>query len=382
MCGVNGIYTVNEGGLTTEEVLTYLTIFEQSELRGTHASGICWKDGDNALVEKAPLPASRFLDDFNWERLVGKEWVFGHARHATVGSYRDNNNNHPIVGANKQVVLVHNGQVTMSRIAHYNYSGEVDTEVLVSHIEENGFDALKSVRGSASLIWTTRDEIENLFLWRLSNPLWVAVHNGVYYMASEKGFLIDALWGLKRTPIFSLDVGWVYKLSKKGLKKVGEYRPAWERWRRYKHYVYESGRNTWNEGESDTDRSSMPYNYSSIYGDDGFEYSQYLKSKSEHKKNYGYYYIGTRDYVATSYGLLGYVVSITAKGVLVEAKVDMYLERDGIMPVKRWDDQGIYWYEVPYEHIIYVKDGDKWIWLKHLIGHTYSIKEIYRIDKH
>src|SRR3989304_5042383 len=84
----------------------------------------------------------------------------------------------------------------MARIKDYKYKGTVDSEILLSHVEKNGMkEGLKALKGSAAVAIVSADEPNVIYLWRHSNPLWLAYNDikKTLFFASTEDILREGL---------------------------------------------------------------------------------------------------------------------------------------------------------------------------------------------
>src|SRR5439155_24523048 len=99
MCGLGGCRTM-DGTPITKECLDTLLI--TNEHRGNDASGIALQKPDGEVfVLKKDLPAWKFCNSIEYETFLEKhlptaQTVLLHARAATIGNPRDEENNHPM----------------------------------------------------------------------------------------------------------------------------------------------------------------------------------------------------------------------------------------------------------------------------------------------
>jgi hypothetical protein len=167
-----------------------------SETRGADATGVAFQTQKSKfIIAKKAIAAKDFIKDElikYKEALEVTNMAIGHTRFPTQGSPKDNNNNHPVESDNW--ILVHNGSVTsMPRIKEYKYKGEVDSEILVSYIECMGLEkALPFVeRGTASIAIINKNEPNTLYLWRETNPMFLAYDDKsrTIFFSSQDNFL-------------------------------------------------------------------------------------------------------------------------------------------------------------------------------------------------
>ena len=198
MCGIIGFLTdkPSEDNYKMLGDLLYI-----SSARGTDATGIAIVEDKKIKVVKEDIPADKFIKKYylGLKKEISKaSIVIGHTRLATQGHQRDNNNNHPIIG--KKYVMVHNGTCSsMTRVKGYPYKGTVDSEILLSYIEEKGIEkGLEELQGSAAIALIKEGDSKTVHLWRHSNPLWIAYDpkRQAIFFASTEDILKDGLSNL------------------------------------------------------------------------------------------------------------------------------------------------------------------------------------------
>lgn len=105
MCGIIG-YSNNN--VTLKDLLTLEKVMRESQIRGKHASGVAWYDGEGIQTYIKPIPIGKLVDEFDLSRMVvGKSiTMIAHARYST----SDIKYNQPIVVGN--AAIAHNGVIT------------------------------------------------------------------------------------------------------------------------------------------------------------------------------------------------------------------------------------------------------------------------------
>lgn len=140
MCGVVGVKLSN---VSQDDLVTVKNVLLQTEIRGKHASGIAWFDGNDLHRVSKPLPISELLNTFDLrECLFGDNnlTLIAHIRYST----SDILYNQPL-GNSNDAFIVHNGVVTQSEPEewkdHYGYECETrnDSELLY-HVMRDGID--------------------------------------------------------------------------------------------------------------------------------------------------------------------------------------------------------------------------------------------------
>jgi glucosamine 6-phosphate synthetase-like amidotransferase/phosphosugar isomerase protein len=118
MCGIFGIIYYGSTTLPPLQAASLRTLTSKlllaAEMRGKDASGVAILTGNDVVVYKAPLNASRLLKTNGYENVSTKinadfHAIIGHARAQTKGTYKNNRNNHPIIA--DKIVGVHNGMI-------------------------------------------------------------------------------------------------------------------------------------------------------------------------------------------------------------------------------------------------------------------------------
>lgn len=109
MCGVLGIviddYKKKDGDLVRR-------LFQQSMIRGKHATGVSFVKNNKVNTIKEPVAAKQFVDKYNvddWVNEDGNLYCIGHIRYST----SDLRYNQPM--ANEEIAIVHNGVISQER---------------------------------------------------------------------------------------------------------------------------------------------------------------------------------------------------------------------------------------------------------------------------
>lgn len=129
MCGVIGYFSTspNQNDLDSVKAL-----FRESRVRGLHAFGAAWHDGEQIRSEKTwelePL----------LERLTPAPIIIGHTRYSTSGDWENFHNNQPIVLPG--FAMVFNGVISMKTKPEYEaehgqrYTSENDGEIFARKV--------------------------------------------------------------------------------------------------------------------------------------------------------------------------------------------------------------------------------------------------------
>jgi len=192
MCGIVGVKLKN---VTEEDIETVRNIFLETEIRGKHASGIAWFDGNGLKHKKSPVPISKFMEGFDLHQCIWGDrnlTLIGHIRYST----SDIKYNQPI-GNEDRSFIVHNGVVTQSDPEfwkeRYGYECETrnDTELLFHCLEEGCEIESKFPRASYALLRLTQDG-EIIFGRNGLRPMWKATLSNGTVFSSTRDILFRA----------------------------------------------------------------------------------------------------------------------------------------------------------------------------------------------
>lgn len=190
MCGIVGAVLTN---VTQENIETIRRVLLETEIRGKHASGIAWYDGENVNSHKEASPISKFLETFDLNKIVYNNSIkmIGHIRYST----SDIHYNQPI--GNEDAYIVHNGVITQidsdKWYPKYGYkcSTKNDSELLFHAINTKEDYLMKFPGCSASYCY-----INSIGEFKHSRnslrPQWKALLPNGFIIASTKNILIRA----------------------------------------------------------------------------------------------------------------------------------------------------------------------------------------------
>ena len=180
MCALFGY--LDYGHQLSPKVLQKLVqaLASASEVRGNHASGIAYNQGDYLTIYKRPKPAHKL----KFQLPDGTSAVMGHTRFTTQGSEKCNYNNHPFRGkAGTDFALAHNGVLyndnTLRRDKHLPDTHiETDSYIAVQLIEQQGkldFDSLRDMAEEVqgNFTFTVLDQDNSLYIIKGSNPMYL-----------------------------------------------------------------------------------------------------------------------------------------------------------------------------------------------------------------
>lgn len=201
MCGLYGVLSYGNEIKDMAEITEALAT--QSAVRGTDATGIAYNKRGHMKVFKRSKSAYEMK--FNVPR--GINVVMGHTRHATQGTLKYNDNNHPFSGmcSGKEFALAHNGilcndtalrrelRLPSTRIETDSY---IAVQILESQKQLN-FDSIKymSEKVEGSYSFTILDNKNNLYIVKGDSPiaLFHFPKKKVYVYASTMSILWKAL---------------------------------------------------------------------------------------------------------------------------------------------------------------------------------------------
>ncbi len=197
MCGIVGFTGEHQAAPILLDGLSKL------EYRGYDSSGIAVRDGSkDAEVLKAKGRLKILAEKTNGGKSVKGTCGIGHTRWATHGEPSENNA-HPHVSDDGNVVAVHNGiienyQELKSKLVRkgYTFYSETDTEVAVKLVDyyykKYGEDPVEAVnhaivriRGSYALVMMFKDFPEEIYVARKDSPMILGVADGESYVASD-----------------------------------------------------------------------------------------------------------------------------------------------------------------------------------------------------
>ncbi len=197
MCGIVGFTGEHQAAPILLDGLSKL------EYRGYDSSGIAVRDGSkDAEVLKAKGRLKILAEKTNGGKSVKGTCGIGHTRWATHGEPSENNA-HPHVSDDGNVVAVHNGiienyQELKSKLVRkgYTFYSETDTEVAVKLVDyyykkysgdpvEAVNHAIVRIRGSYALVMMFKDFPEEIYVARKDSPMILGVADGESYIASD-----------------------------------------------------------------------------------------------------------------------------------------------------------------------------------------------------
>lgn len=144
ICGVIGFKQLDSEA-PVPEFMTFLeALLVESQIRGKHATGAAWVEGNLIRCVKAPVAAISFIADSSeggWGafRAANPSAAILHTRYSTSGDWEENANNQPLTRA-KKLALVHNGLISQASKEEFEEAYDVrcvtenDSEVLLKKV--------------------------------------------------------------------------------------------------------------------------------------------------------------------------------------------------------------------------------------------------------
>jgi Glucosamine 6-phosphate synthetase, contains amidotransferase and phosphosugar isomerase domains len=205
-----------------EKIIKVLS--RESEVRGTHATGVAYLTGDKMTIFKRPKAAHSMHFKFDTNPQV----IMGHCRFTTQGTEKNNENNHPFYSRKLDFALAHNGILYNDVILRQREnipkpSIETDSYIAVQLIEQKNtlnFDSLKFMaeKVEGSFCFTVLDSKNNIYLIKGDNPLAIVDAGGYYIYASTETILASALkkLGIYRFEQIKINEGEIMRIDRNG----------------------------------------------------------------------------------------------------------------------------------------------------------------------
>lgn len=171
MCAIIGFESDN---VTEQDLQVLKRAMIASRIRGKHASGVAWFNGEKICCEKQPLSIDRFLQDFDLHKIVytGKVKMIAHARYST----SDLKYNQPIVSYSEEIAIAHNGVVTQETpenweaIFGYKCETKNDSELLLQAIQNKDDVFEKFPSASIAMLILNKNGVKGIRNGK--RPLW------------------------------------------------------------------------------------------------------------------------------------------------------------------------------------------------------------------
>ena len=206
MCGVIGVYAPQ----TKENLRLVKRLFEESQVRGKHATGLSYITNEIESVSES-IPAKKFISNFNFDVLNGLNTIklIGHTRYSTSNLKF----NQPIF--NNLFSIVHNGVISQEAPIlwkkHFGYDcdTENDSELILKSISSGNEPIDEFVNSSIASIILSKSNIS--FFRNGSRPLWYLKYNDGVWISSTKDIFIRA-FNQSIEPVMC-EPGTIYEIS-------------------------------------------------------------------------------------------------------------------------------------------------------------------------
>jgi len=247
MCCLFGLLDFNRA-LNTHRKNKILTVLsEESEVRGTDATGIAYNYCGKMHIYKRPVPAHCL----HIRVPNGVNIIMGHTRMTTQGDAKYNYNNHPFLGhcGDKAFALAHNGTLWNDTELQEKLPKthiQTDSYAAVQLLEQNEALDLSSLKDMAetvegSFTFTVLDADNNLYVVRGDNPFAIGVYKGFALYASTDIILEKAISRLRLgepDTIYEPEEGDILKIDSKGDVTFGSFihKTSYPHWWRERPY--------------------------------------------------------------------------------------------------------------------------------------------------
>lgn len=184
ICGIIGFSSPQ---VTSSDLETLKRVMKESRIRGRHASGIAWFNGNSIQSYVKPISIEELVEQVDFDSLVYHETkisMIAHARYST----SDIRYNQPIVG--KTLAVAHNGVITQSDPSTwksqfgYSCTTKNDSELLLRAAEKG--DNLVKKFPDSSIAAVFLDNLGQVMTLRnAQRPLWSGkIGNGTVYAST------------------------------------------------------------------------------------------------------------------------------------------------------------------------------------------------------
>lgn len=249
MCGIVAVFSFSPSGLYAKDIEIFEQLHKVIALRGEDGAGVFYvgdkKSGLDKLKDDEQFSSYVKCATNPYDLHVSKEllgnlpiitksrFLVGHVRYATQGNVITANA-HPFVSNNKEILLVHNGNIHSAAEVKNVKKFPVDSMALAESLARASSvkESLNNTFGAIATIWYNRkDKTINIYR-NHERPLHYVEYLNTWYIASEVGAL---QWVLKRNhtaahcPIHEFEDVFHYKwdhtgkLEKERVKEVYRY---------------------------------------------------------------------------------------------------------------------------------------------------------------
>lgn len=203
MCGIAGVIRWGQQAIKEEQLALLLV---GNEHRGNDSAGLVIQQEDGTLhILKKDVPAWTLVatpdyKDFIRQNLLPTTTsVLLHARGASQGNPRDNNNNHPMFAGKS--AIIHNGVIrndgTMFDTLKLERKAETDSDIIRAIVDADGLTdvairKMSRLSGSGAIAAVHPDYPGKVMIVRSGNPLTLGSNEDFLFFSSEKGTLHKA----------------------------------------------------------------------------------------------------------------------------------------------------------------------------------------------
>ena len=187
MCGVIGVWlersTVSRDSL--ENIRLVENVFQQSMIRGKHATGVSYIKNGEIHTIKEGIPCDQFLERYPISSMVNEDggiYLIGHIRYST----SDLRYNQPFSNGNQSIV--HNGVISQEDMSQWKYDTETanDSELILKSFEANRHPLNDFSPASMAVCSITKDKTLSAFR-NEARPLWYSARsNGVVVCVNQR----------------------------------------------------------------------------------------------------------------------------------------------------------------------------------------------------
>lgn len=204
MCGVIGVSLNN---VTPKDISTVEEVFNQTMIRGKHATGISYiKDGKTNTIKKG-VPVTEFLKDIDINEFINEDgglYLIGHIRYST----SDIKYNQPF--SNDDLSIAHNGVLSQEDPSEWKYECETanDSEMILKSYE-SGKNPLQDFMKKSMAVVTVKSNKSLTCYRNHERPLWYSdLDNGIIFTSTKD---IAKRSGLNNTKKCDMFVEYTYK---------------------------------------------------------------------------------------------------------------------------------------------------------------------------
>lgn len=181
MCGVIGVKITDTDGL---DKLLIRTLFQQTMIRGKHATGVTYVRDGKLHTVKEGIPADEFVDKHDvsdWVDTDNSITLIGHIRYST----SDLRYNQPF--ANDDISIVHNGVISQEPVEDWQYETETanDSEMIL-RAWEKGDHPLRTFPETSMAVCAVKADKTLLGMRNHERPLWYTkIDKGIVFTSTK-----------------------------------------------------------------------------------------------------------------------------------------------------------------------------------------------------